>query len=169
MNPLGLIRQLIKGLTTETEPPQIAAAVALGFLIGLLPKATLTAQLLLILVMALRVNFPMALLAIFATVAVNPVFDRITDPLGYAFLSAPALAPLWTKLYNMPVLPWTGFNNTVLLGGLIFGLVMFVPVYLCARKGAVTYNKHFKEKVAASKLVKGLKGSWLMDWYFKGS
>ena len=167
MNPLGLIRQFIKGITTETEPPQIAAAVALGFLIGLLPKATLTVQLLLILVMALRVNFPMALLTIFATVLVNPVFDRITDPLGYAFLTAPALAPLWTKLYNMPVLPWTGFNNTVLLGGLVFGLVIFVPVYILAKKGAVVYNERFKIKVMNSKLVKGLKGSWLMDWYFK--
>lgn len=169
MNPLGLIRQFIKGLTTETEPPQIAAAVALGFLIGLLPKATLTAQLLLILVMALRVNFPMALLTIFATVMVNPVLDRITDPLGYALLSAPALAPLWTKLYNMPVLPWTGFNNTVLLGGLIFGLVMFAPVYLCARKGAAVYNARFKERAMNSKIVKSLKSSWLLDWYFKQS
>jgi uncharacterized protein (TIGR03546 family) len=87
--------------------------------------------------------------------------------LGYAFLSAPALAPLWTELYNTPVLPWTGFNNTVLLGGLIFGLVMFVPIYIYAKKGAVVYNERFKVKVMNSKLAKGLKGSWLMDWYFK--
>jgi uncharacterized protein (TIGR03546 family) len=169
MSPLGLIRQFIAGLTDETEPPQIAAGVALGFLIGLLPKATLTVQVLLVLVMAMRVNFPIALLTIFATALVNPLFDRLTDPLGYALLSAPALAPLWTKLYNMPVIPWTGFNNTVLLGGLIFGLVMFVPVYLAAKKGAAVYNVRFKEKVMSSKFVKGLRRSWLVDWYFKGT
>ncbi|HAH31711.1 MAG TPA: hypothetical protein DCL44_05290 [Elusimicrobia bacterium] len=167
MNPLGLIRQFIKGLTTETEPPQIAAGVAFGFLIGLLPKATLTVQLLLVLVMALRVNFPMALLTIFATALVNPVFDRLTDPLGYALLTAPALASVWTRLYNIPVLPWTGFNNTVLLGGLVVGLVMFVPVYVAAKKGAAVYNERFKSAVMNSKLVKSLKGSWLLDWYFK--
>ena len=167
MNPLGLLRQFIKGLTTETEPPQIAAGVALGFLIGLLPKATLTVQLLLVLVMALRVNFPIALLAICATVPFNPLFDRLTDPLGYALLSAPALAPLWTMLYNLPVLPWTGFNNTVLLGGLVFGLLLFAPVYFAARKGAAVYNERLKDKVMNSKLVKGLKCSWLFDWYFK--
>ncbi|MCX5791591.1 MAG: TIGR03546 family protein [Elusimicrobia bacterium] len=167
MNPLGLIRQFIKGLTTETEPPQIAAGVALGFLIGLLPKATLTVQLLLVLVMALRVNFPIALLAICATMPLNPLLDRLTDPLGYALLSAPALAPLWTQLYNMPVMPWTGFNNTVLLGGLVLGLALFAPVYFAARKGAAVYNERFKAKVMNSKLVKGLKGSWLFDWYFK--
>ena len=167
MNPLGLIRQFIKGLTTETEPPQIAAGVALGFLIGLLPKATLTVQLLLVLVMAMRVNFPIALLTIFATMPLNPLLDRITDPLGYALLSAPALAPLWTKLYNTPVMPWTGFNNTVMIGGLVFGLLMFVPVYFLASKAAAVYNERLKVKVMNSRLLKGLKSSWMFDWYFK--
>ena len=64
-------------------------------------------------------------------------------------------------------MPWTGFNNTVLLGGLVFGLAMFLPVYFAARKGAAVYNERFKAKVMNSKLVKGLKGSWLFDWYFK--
>lgn len=167
MNPLSLLRQFFKGLTTETAPPQVAAGVALGFLIGLLPKATLTVQLLLVLVMALRVNFPIALLVIALTAPLNPLLDKLTDPLGYALLSAPALAPLWTSFYNMPVMPWTGFNNTVLLGGLVLGLAMFAPVYFAARSGARVYNDRYKDKVMNSKLVKGLKGSWLFDWYFK--
>jgi len=169
MNPLGIARQFIKCLTTETEPPQIAAGVAMGFLIGLLPKATLTAQLLLVLVMALRINFPVALLTMFATVLANPLLDRISDPLGYALLSAPALEPLWTRLYNMPVMPWAGFNKTVLLGGLIIGLVLFAPVYIAAKKAAVIYNDRFKARVMGSKLVMAMKGSWLMDWYFNAS
>lgn len=169
MNPLGLLRQFIQGLTTETEPSQIAAGVAFGFLIGLLPKATLTVQLLLVLVMALRVNFPIALLFVALTTLVNPLLDKLTDPIGYALLTLPSLAPLWTNLYNMPVMPWTGFNNTVLLGGLIFGLAMFAPVYFAARRGAVVYNARFKARVMDSKIVKGLKRSWLFDWYFKGA
>jgi uncharacterized protein (TIGR03546 family) len=167
MNPLGLIRQFIKGLTTETEPPQIALGVAFGFLIGLLPKATLTVQLLLVLVMALRVNFPIALATVMLTVPFNPLFDKLTDPIGYALLSNAALAPLWTQLYNMPVLPWTGFNNTVLLGGLVLGLLLFAPIYFAARRGAAVYNERMKPRVMNSKFVKGLKGSWLFDWYFK--
>ncbi|HNW45568.1 MAG TPA: hypothetical protein PKI19_13785, partial [Elusimicrobiales bacterium] len=87
----------------------------------------------------------------------------------YALLSAPDLAPLWTSLYNMPVMPWTGFNNTVMIGGLIFGAVLFAPVYLAARKGAAIYNERYKTKIMNSRLVKGLKGSWLFDWYFKGA
>ncbi len=169
MNPLSLLRQFISGLTSDTDPGQIGWGIALGFLIGLLPKATLTAQLLLILLMALRINIPMALITVLLTTFVNPLMDKLTDPVGYCLLTSPALYPLWTKLYNMPVLPWTGFNNTVLTGGLVVGLVLIFPVYLAGRRFGVFYNAKFRDKLMNSKLVKGLKASWLFDWYFKTS
>ncbi|MBU2573737.1 MAG: TIGR03546 family protein [Elusimicrobia bacterium] len=169
MNPLSIIRQFIKGLTAETDPRQIGGGIALGFLIGLLPKANLTAQLLLVLLMALRVNLPMALMTMLAMTFINPLVDKLTDPIGYYLLSSQALYPLWTKLYNMPILPWTGFNNTVLLGGLVFGLVFMFPVYLAGKKFGVYYNETFKEKIMSSKTVKAMKASWLLDWYFKVS
>lgn len=167
MNPFGLIRQFIKGLTSDTEPGQIGWGIALGFLIGLLPKATLTAQLLLVLLMALRINIPMALITVFVMTFVNPLMDKLTDPVGYYLLSSQALAPLWTSLYNTPVVPWTGFNNTVLTGGLVVGLVLLAPVYVLGKKFGVYYNGDLKVKVTNSKFIKGLKASWLFDWYFK--
>jgi uncharacterized protein (TIGR03546 family) len=167
MNPLGILRQFIKGLTSDTDPRQIGWGIAIGFVIGLIPKGNLTAQLLLVLLMALKVNIPMGLIAMFLVSFVNPLFDKVTDPLGYALLTSDALAPLWTALYNMPVMPWTGFNNTVLLGGLLTGLVLFVPVYFAGRAFGVYYNARLRDKVMNSKLVKSLKASILFDWYFK--
>ncbi|MEI7481862.1 MAG: TIGR03546 family protein [Elusimicrobiota bacterium] len=169
MNPLSLLRQFISGLTSDTDPRQIGWGIALGFLIGLLPKATLTAQLLLVLLMALRINIPMALITVLLVTFVNPLMDKLTDPVGYYLLTSPALYPLWTKLYNMPILPWTGFNNTVLTGGLVVGLVLMFPVYLAGRRFGVFYNDKFRDKLMNSKIVKGLKASWLFDWYFKTS
>ncbi|HAN04414.1 MAG TPA: hypothetical protein DCQ25_04000 [Elusimicrobia bacterium] len=167
MNPLGILRQFIKGLTSDTDPRQIGWGIAIGFVIGLIPKGNLTAQLLLVLLMALKVNIPMGLIAMFLVSFVNPLADKLTDPLGYALLTAEPLAPLWTALYNMPVMPWTGFNNTVLLGGLLAGLVLFVPVYFAGRAFGVYYNARLRDKVMNSKLVKSVKASILFDWYFK--
>ena len=167
MNPLSLLRQFISGLTSDTEPGQIGWGIAFGFLIGLLPKATLTAQLLLVLLMALRINIPLALITVLLMAFVNPLMDKLTDPVGYYLLTSSALYPLWTKLYNMPVIPWTGFNNTVLLGGLVVGLILMFPVYLAGKRFGTYYNGKLKDKVMASKFVKGLKASWLFDWYFK--
>jgi uncharacterized protein (TIGR03546 family) len=98
---------------------------------------------------------------------VNPLADKLSDPLGYALLTSDALTPLWTALYNMPVMPWTDFNNSVLLGGLIIGMVLFVPVYFAGRRFGVFYNDKFRDRVMNSKFVKGMKASVLFDWYFK--
>ena len=168
MNPIGLIRQFIKGLTSDTDPRQIGAGIALGFLIGLMPKATLTAQLLVVVLMATRVNIPMALLAALAVSLANPLIDKLSDPIGYALLTSEALRPLWTKLYNMPIVPWTGFNNTVVPGGLVLGTALAAPVYFAGKRFGVFYNEKFRDRVMNSKIVKGLKASWLFDWYFKG-
>ncbi|MCX5786599.1 MAG: TIGR03546 family protein [Elusimicrobia bacterium] len=168
MNPIGLIRQFIQGLTSDTDPRQIGAGIAFGFLIGLMPKTTLTAQLLIVLLMATRVNIPMALLAALAVSLANPLIDRLSDPIGYALLTSSALRPMWTKLYNMPVIPWTGFNNTVVPGGLVLGAILLVPVYFAGKRFGVFYNEKFRERVMNSKTGKWLKASWLLEWYFKG-
>jgi uncharacterized protein (TIGR03546 family) len=169
MNPIALLRQFIQGLTSDTDPNQIGAGIALGFLIGLMPKATLTAQLLIVLMMATRVNIPMGLITVLAVSLLNPLLDRVTDPVGYALLTSEALRPLWTKLYNIPVVPWTGFNNTVVPGGLVLGAALLAPVYLAGKRFGVFYNERFRDKVMNSRLVKGLKASWLFDWYFKAA
>ena len=167
MNPLALIRQFIKGLTAQTTPGQIGACIAIGFLIGLMPKATLTAQLLIVVMMASKVNIPMAVLTALGVSLLNPLLDKVSDPIGYALLTAQALKPLWTKLYNTPVVPWTGFNNTVVPGGLVLGGLLLAPVYMAGKKFGVYYNEKFRDRVMNSKLVKGLKASFLFDWYFK--
>lgn len=167
MNPIGLLRQFIQGLTSDTEPGQIGAGIALGFLIGLMPKATLTAQLLIVVLMASKVNLPMALLSALAVSLLNPLIDKVSDPLGYALLTSEPLRPLWTKLYNIPVMPWTGFNNTVVPGGLAIGAVLLAPVYFAGKRFGVLYNEKFRDRVMNSKMIKGLKASWLFDWYFK--
>jgi uncharacterized protein (TIGR03546 family) len=169
MNPIALLRQFVQGLTSDTEPRQIGAGIALGFLIGLMPKTTLTAQLLLVLLMATRVNVPMGLLAALAVSLLNPLLDKVTDPVGYAMLTSEALRPLWVKLYNMPLVPWTGFNNTVVPGGLVLGGALFYPVYLAGRRFGVFYNAEFRDRLTGSRFVKAMKASWLLDWYFRGA
>ncbi len=153
----------------DTAPNQIGGGIMLGVLIGLMPKATLTAQLLIVLLMALRVNIPMGLLAAIAVSLLNPLFDKVTDPIGYALLTAEGLRPLWTKMYNMPLVPWTGFNNTVVPGGIVLWAALAAPIYFAGRRFGAFYNEKFRDRVMNSKIVKGMKASWLLDWYFKGA
>lgn len=167
MNPLSILRQFIKGLTKENEPYQIGLGIAFGFWIGIIPKNNLTAQLIFIFMMATKANIPFSIVTIFLFSFLSPVTDLISDPLGYFILTAKPLEGFFTKLYNMPVIPWTDFNNTVVMGGFIIGIILFYPVYLLGKKFGLYYNLKFKEKIGNSKLIKSLKASWLFDWYFK--
>ena len=168
MTPLGILRQLIKGITQNTTPNQIAGGAAMGMLIGLMPKANLTTQILLIMLMIFRTNVSVALAMAAVFSLLQPVGNLLAHPIGYKLLAqTPFLYGFWTRLYNTPVFPWTAFNNTLLLGNLIIGLVLFVPAFIVAKKLALLYETSFKEKVAQSRFAKALKSSWLVDWYFK--
>ena len=167
MTPLGILRKLLKGLTQNTSPSEIAAGFAVGAVIGLVPKANLSAQLLLILLMLLKTNVPVGLAAAALFTPLSALSDPLAGSAGYALLAAPALQGFWTTLYNMPVLPWTGFNNTLVLGNLLLGAALFAPLFLLARKAARYYQEHLSEKVRNSRLAGLLRKSWIADWYFK--
>ena len=68
----------------------------------------------------------------------------------------------------MPIATWSGFNNTVVPGGLVLGALLSAPVFFAGRRFGVFYNEKFRDRVMNSRFVKGLKASWLLDWYFKG-
>lgn len=167
MNPLAILRQFIIGLLKENNPSQIGLGIAFGFVIGIIPKNNLTAQLIFIITMMTKANVPFAILSIFLFSSISFIFDKITDPVGYFILTQNSLADFFTKLYNMPIVPWTDFNNTVVLGGLVLGVLLFYPVYLLGRKFGIFYNERFRDKIKNSKIIKALKLSWLFEWSVK--
>ncbi len=167
MNPVALLRQFIKGLLKENEPYQIALGIAFGFVIGIIPKDNLTAQFLFIIALSTKVNVGFLIVSIFVFSCLSPLTDLVTDKLGYFILTQKSLEDFFTKLYNTPFIPWTDFNNTVVMGGFVTGLILFFPVYMISKRFALFYNLKLKEKISSSKIVKFLKASWLFEWYFK--
>src|SRR5690348_4173119 len=92
----------------------------------------------------------------------DPLFDAIGRAL---LLGVPALRPLWTTLYNVPVVPLTNFNNSVVLGSLIVSLVLSVPVFYGARLGVTRYRATIAERVRGSALYRAVTASKLYDVY----
>ena len=76
MNPIAILRQFFR---PRGHPLLIGAGITLGFLIGLMPGHP-HGPALIVLLMATRVNIPMALLTVFAVSPVNWVTDKITTP-----------------------------------------------------------------------------------------
>lgn len=138
------IRLALKALITEATPGQLATGFAMGVLIGLVPKGNLIAVALGIVLAASRANLGVAAATILVCSFVSPYLDPLFDQLGGWLLAHPQLQDMWTQLYNKPVMPWTDFNNSVVLGSLVIGVLALYPMYRLSRPIFTAYS----EKVA---------------------
>ena len=91
----------------------------------------------------------------------DPVFHRI----GVELLQAQSLRPLWTSMYNTPLVPYTNFNNTIVLGSVVAWLVLLIPIYFAAKYGVARYRATIGERVKQSKFYKAITASQVYNWY----
>lgn len=163
---LKLIQALVKALHSEGTPGQVAAGLALGSILGLTPLMNLHNAVVFGLIVILNVSFPGAMLgwALFVPIGflLDPLFDRLGRLL---LLETPALTPLWTSLYNTPVLPLTNFNNTVVLGSLVCALVFLAPLFFAGRLGVARYRATVGERIRRSSHYKAVTASKLYNLY----
>lgn len=126
-------RLFARALTIDATPSQMAAGLAFGVLVGLVPKGNLLAIGLMMILCSLRVNIAIGLMAVFVCSWAGVLLDPITHKIGSALLNNESLRPLWAAMYDTSLLPWTDFNNTVVLGSFLLGVGLFGPVYVVSR------------------------------------
>ena len=126
-------RLFFKALVVDATPGQMALGLALGVLVGLVPKGNLLAIGLMMLMCSLRVNLGVGLATVFATSWIGVLLDPISHRIGEFLLKNESLRPLWEEMYDTMLLPWTDFNNTVVLGSFSMGAAAFVPLYFLSK------------------------------------
>jgi len=160
-----LIQSLVKALHSEGTPGQLAAGIALGSILGLTPLLSLHNAIIFGLIVILNVSFAGGMLGWAVFIPVGFLLDPLFDRIGHTLLFMPSLTPLWTSLYNMPVVPLTNFNNTVTLGSLAFSAVFFLPLFFTARWGVTRYRATIGERVRQSKWYRAVTASKLYNVY----
>jgi uncharacterized protein (TIGR03546 family) len=162
---LKLIQSIIKTLHSDGTPGQVAAGIALGSALGLTPLMNVHNLVVFSFIVLLNVSFGGGMLgwALFVPFGflLDPVFHRI----GASLLTAPALRTLWTAWYNTPLVPYTNFNNTVVLGSVVAWLVLAIPIYFGAKVGVTRNRATIGERVRQSKLYKAVTASQVYNWY----
>lgn len=154
-------RFFAKAVTAENAPRQLAWGFAIGVLVGLVPKGNLIAIVLMTILGGLRVNLGAGMLAAFLFSWVGMVTDPLTHRMGLAILEIDALRPFYVWLYNLPLMAWTSFNNTVVLGSLLLGLTLVYPVFRLSEPQFEKYAPRFTARVQKYRLVKLL---WGTEW-----
>ncbi len=107
----------------------MAAGLACGLLLGLIPKGNLLAILVVTLLLATRMSLATGMLAAFCVSLVAPWCDPLTDRIGHWILTTFPLTICWRALARLPLAAWTSFNNTVVMGSLVLGTFLMYPTY----------------------------------------
>ena len=113
----------------ETKPHHIALGVALGVMIGLIPKANLIALMLILALFFFRCNLGFGILVAALVSLAMPRIDVAAHQLGDRLLANESLVGFIGTLFQYPFFAWSAVNNTVVLGSFVLGIIAFVPVY----------------------------------------
>ncbi|HWB41230.1 MAG TPA: TIGR03546 family protein [Gemmatimonadales bacterium] len=162
---LKLIQSLIKTLHSEGTPGQVAAGMALGAALGLTPLMNLHNLLVFALILLLNVSFGGGMLGWALFVPLGFILDPVFHAIGLRLLEAPSLRDLWTAMYNTPLVPYTNFNNSVVLGSVVGWLGLAVPIFFAARWGVARYRATIGQRVQQSRLYKAITASKAYNFY----
>lgn len=163
---IKLIQSLFGALHSEGTPGQLAAGIVLGSFLGLTPLLNLHNALIFAALVLLNVSFAGGMLGWALFVPIGFLLDPLFDWIGHTLLlNVSFLTPLWTSLYNMPVVPLTNFNNTVVLGSLAFALVFALPLFFVTRWGVARYRVTIGERVRQSKWYRTIMASKAYNVY----
>jgi uncharacterized protein (TIGR03546 family) len=162
---LKLIQSIIKTLHSEGTPGQVAAGMALGAALGLTPLINVHNLVVFALIVLLNVSFGGGMLGWALFVPLGFILDPLFHAIGLRLLEAPSLRGLWTTMYNTPLVPYTNFNNTVVLGSVVGWLALTVPIFFASRWAVARYRATIGARVQQSKLYKAITASKAYNIY----
>jgi len=147
------IANLLKSLNANTNPGEIAHAASCGVLLGLMPKDNLLWYLLLVFFLFIRINKPAYLIMIAVASSITPLLDPTFDSIGYYILTQESLTNTYRFLLDIPFVAFTKFNNTIVMGSLVSGIALYIPVYVIARVFIMLWRKYAVVALRKSKLI----------------
>jgi uncharacterized protein (TIGR03546 family) len=165
-----LLKQLFgffKLLHSENGNNQIAWGIALGFILGMTPALSLQSLLVFLLLFIFRIQIGAAFIAAFFFKFVAFLLDPIFNLIGASVLGIGSLQDIFTTLYNMPIIPFTRFNNTIVMGSAIVSIILAPLVFILSRILISKYRVLVVERFQDAKFFKAWKKTALYQWYYK--
>lgn len=154
-------------LSSETGENQLAAGIVCGMILGFSPGLSLQTVLVFTLLFFFRIQMGMAFgSAVFFKLLAYGL-DPIFHSMGCSILETESLRPLFVSLYNMPIVPWTRFNNSITMGAGAVALILAIPVFFLSKVLIRKYREKIVAKIRETKFWRVLQASFLYKWYQK--
>lgn len=167
---MGLILKQIfaflKLLNSETGTNQIATGIAAGFILGMTPFFSLQSILIFLLVLFFRIQIGAVFVSAFFFAFIAYLLDPVFHSVGQAVLTANGLQELFTTLYNMPIVPLTRFNNTIVMGSGVVAFALSPFVFFIAKYLVQKYRATVVARFKQTKFWKAIQATSLYKWYY---
>lgn len=161
------IFKLLQILNSEANDNQVAFGLSLGFILGLGPWVSLQGVLVLLVILLFRVQAAAAFLSALFFSFIAYFLDPIFHKLGMFFLNIDSLEPLFTKLYNLPLIPFSRFNNSVVMGAGLIGFLLFPFIYFIFKFLVKNYRSLVVSRLKKTKVWKIYTSTSFYKWYVK--
>ncbi|MFP4417203.1 MAG: TIGR03546 family protein [Chitinispirillaceae bacterium] len=162
---IQFLARLIAVLRSAATPAQVGGGFIFGMAIGLVPSFPIKALLFICLIL-INVNIAIALFAMFVFGLIAYLLDPLFHSVGFWLLvRIDVLEPLWAALYNIPFVPFTNFNNTVVMGAMICSILLLYPVYVGVKAGVIGYREKIEPVAGKWKVVQLIQRSTLYTWF----
>lgn len=164
-----LLKQLfgfLKLLNSETGQNQIAAGIAAGFVLGMTPMMSLQTFLVFMVIFFFRVQAGAAFLAAFFFKFAAWLLDPVFHSVGSSILEQDSLQGLFTTMYNIPLLPLTRFNNSIVMGSGVVAIVLSPVVFFVSRMLIIKYRATVVARIKETKAWKAVQATSLYKWYY---
>lgn len=152
----SFIIKLFKSLNNNSHPGEIAHGVSCALLLGFLPKDNLLWYIVFIFCAFLRINKSAYGLMIIVFSFIAPFFDNFFDFIGYSVLTFSPFDSFFSFLIDIPFVSYTNFNNTIVMGALICGLVLYFPMYFISRLFVKIWRHTLAPKFKKLKIYKAI-------------
>ncbi|MBX2987359.1 MAG: TIGR03546 family protein [Bdellovibrionaceae bacterium] len=152
-------------LNSDTGHNQLAAGLACGIILGFSPFLSLQTFIVIFLLFFFRIQIGAAFLSAFFFKFIAWLADPIADTLGRQVLESPPMRPLFVELYNMPLVPMTRFNNSIVMGSMIFGFLLAVPAFFLFRSLILKYRVTVVSRFEQTRFWKAWKATKIYGWY----
>ncbi len=151
---LGYIVKFFKALNANSNPSEIANAASIGVMLGLMPKDNALWYILFVFFLFVRINKGFYFIVMILVSQIAWALDPFFDSIGYSVLTLSPFEGLFSTLIEIPFVGFTRFNNTIVTGSFLTGLVLYVPVFILSIFLVKLWRVHIAPTVIRSPILK---------------
>ncbi len=159
--------ELVSLLHSDTGARSIAVGIACGFILGISPLLSIQGLIVILCLLIFNIQLGAAILSSFVFKLIFYILAPLAHSVGSRVLEAPQLRSIFTTLYETPIIPYLKFYNSINMGTLIIGILLFPIIYIISKYIIEKYRTTILAWLKSSPAWKYLKKSKLFLWYFK--